>query len=127
LRANEDGIRALVQNVALLAATTFSPTDPNANQAYNALADRVRPALEGSPGTQTVEDIAAQIGVAQASVKAAQDRQKQSSSMLAGLLDESQGVSTEEVATQILALQTRLQASLQTTAILYQLNLSNYL
>jgi flagellin-like hook-associated protein FlgL len=127
LRANEDGLRNLVQSVAVLAATTFSPTDPSAKDAYSALADRVRPVLDGAPGTQKIDEIAAEIGAAQASVKAAQERHQQSSSVLAGLLDQSQGVSTVEVATQILALQTRLQASLQTTAILYQLNLSDYL
>jgi flagellin-like hook-associated protein FlgL len=127
LRANEDGIRALVQGVATFAATSFAPTDPNSAGAYEALTERLRPALEGAPGTQKVEEIAAEIGTAQASVKSAQDRHQQTASMLNGLLDETEGVSTEEVATKLLTLQTRLQASLQTTAILYRLNLADYL
>jgi flagellin-like hook-associated protein FlgL len=127
LRANEDGIRALVQNVAVFAATSFSPSDPASANAYGALVDRLRPALEGSPATQKIDEIAADIGSAQASVKSAQDRHQQSSGMLTGLLEQSEGVSTEEVATMMLTLQTRLQASLQTTAILYQLNLADYI
>jgi flagellar hook-associated protein 3 FlgL len=43
------------------------------------------------------------------------------------MLEDIEGVKTEEVATQILALQTRLQASLQTTAILFQTSLVNYI
>jgi hypothetical protein len=38
-----------------------------------------------------------------------------------------EGISNEEVAAKILALQTTLQASLQTTAILYQTNILQYL
>jgi len=43
--------------------------------------------------------------------------------MLSGI----EGVSNEEVAARILALQTRLEASLQTTAILYKTSLLNYI
>jgi flagellar hook-associated protein 3 FlgL len=43
------------------------------------------------------------------------------------MLEKIEGVSTEEVAAQILAMQTRLQASLQTTSMLYQTSLVNYL
>jgi hypothetical protein len=37
-----------------------------------------------------------------------------------------EGVTPEEVGVEILALQTRLQASLQVTSMLYQLSLANY-
>jgi hypothetical protein len=43
------------------------------------------------------------------------------------MLQQIEGVSQEQVAAEILALQTRLQASLQTTARLYQTSLVNYL
>jgi flagellar hook-associated protein 3 FlgL len=42
-------------------------------------------------------------------------------------LDSIEGVSIEEVAAQVLALNTRLQASLQTTSMLAQVSLVNYL
>ena len=47
--------------------------------------------------------------------------------MLGGLLDTIEGVPTEQVGAEILALQTRLQASLQVTSMLYQLSLANYI
>jgi hypothetical protein len=43
------------------------------------------------------------------------------------MMQKIEGVSTEQVASEILALQTRLQASLQTTSLLYQTSLVNYL
>ena len=43
------------------------------------------------------------------------------------MMEKIEGVSTEEVAAQILALQVRLQASLQTTSLLYQTSLVNYI
>jgi len=54
-------------------------------------------------------------------------RQSQSQIMLQSLVDQTETVSTDQVATQILALQTRLQASYQTTALLSQLTLVKYL
>jgi hypothetical protein len=46
---------------------------------------------------------------------------------LATLLEDVEGVNLEEVGVQILALQTNLQASLQTTALLYQTSLVNFI
>ena len=43
------------------------------------------------------------------------------------MLQQIEGVPTEQVAAQILALQTQLQASLQTTALLFKTSLVNYL
>ena len=47
--------------------------------------------------------------------------------MLQSLIDQSETVSSDQVATELLALQTRLQASYQTTAMLAQLSLVKYL
>ena len=48
-QANEQGIRWIVQNIAALAATTYSSTDPNASASYSALNSRVYAALELPP------------------------------------------------------------------------------
>ena len=79
------------------------------------------------PGTQKIEDIQAELAGAQNTLQSAAERHRQTKSTLAGMLEQIEGVSTEEVAAQILALQTRLQASLQTTSLLYQTSLVNYL
>jgi flagellar hook-associated protein 3 FlgL len=109
LRANEDGIRAIVQHVAALAALAPSP------------------ALPPPPGTQHIDAIRADLAGAQTVVAAAKARHQQSTSTLGELLQQTEGVPPEQVAAQILALQTRLQASLQTTAMLFQTSLVKYL
>ena len=53
MRANEQAISTLVANVAVLAATTYSASDPNAQASYQALTQSVAANLDGQPGTQT--------------------------------------------------------------------------
>jgi flagellin-like hook-associated protein FlgL len=127
LRANEEGIRYQLQNVAALAAMTFSATDPNAAARSAALNQRVGTALDVPPGTQKVENIEADLAGAQTTLAAASDRHGQTKATLADMLQQIEGVSNEDVAARIMALQTRLQASLQTTSLLYQTSLVDYL
>ena len=79
------------------------------------------------PGTQTIQDIQADFAGAQASIKATTDRQTQTKAMSQTMLDSIEGINDDEVATKILALQTALQASYQTTSTLYQMSLVKYL
>jgi len=127
LRANEEGIRFQVQNVAALAAMTFFASDPNAIARSAALNQRVGAALDVPPGTQKVEDIEADLAGAQTTVAGASDRHKQTKSTLADMLQQIEGVSNEDVAAKIMALQTRLQASLQTTSLLFKTSLVDYI
>jgi flagellin-like hook-associated protein FlgL len=78
-------------------------------------------------GTQKVENIQAEIAATQNSIQGSKDRHQQLGATLSDFLNQVKGVSNEEVGAQILALQTRLSASLQTTAMLYQTSLINYL
>ncbi len=127
VRANETGIRALVQNIATLAAVTVSPSDPNASELSAALNQRLTGNLNGNPGDQTIRDIAIDLAGAQVSINAAKSRHQQTAGTLHDFLQQIQGVSNEQVGSQILALQTRMQASMQTTAMLFQTSLVNYL
>jgi flagellin-like hook-associated protein FlgL len=127
VRANEQGLRWVVQNMAALAAMTFSPTDPNAAGRAAALGQRVGTNLDVPAGTQKVSDIEADLAGAQASLKAATDRHQQTNSTLSDLLNQIEGVPPEQVGAEILALQTSLQASLQTTSLLYKTSLVNYI
>jgi len=125
-RANEAGLRNLVQNIATLAAVTLSPSDPNAGGFSLALNQRLSANLTGS-GLQGLTDIAAELASAQTSLNAAKTRHQQTSMTLSDFLQQVSGVSNEEVGSKILALQTRMQASMQTTAMLFQTSLVNYL
>jgi hypothetical protein len=67
------------------------------------------------------------LATAQLTMKDAAARQTQAQGMLQGIVDQAESVSPDQVASQILALQTSLQASYQTTAMLSQLTLTKYL
>lgn len=126
-RANEQAFRYLLQNVAVYAAVTTNASNPNANAQVTALAQRVGANLAPQSGQQQIQDVQAEFAGAQTATKAATDRQTQLKSMSETMLDSIEGVNQDEVATKILALQTSLQASYQTTSMLYQTTLLKYL
>lgn len=127
MRANEEGIRWVLQNVAAFAATTFDPADSETPTRYIEMTSRLSAAFAIPAGTQKLEDIASELAGAQATIASTQERHRETGNALSGLLDEVTGVPIEQVATEILALQTRLQASLQVTSMMYQLNLTNFI
>ena len=129
MRANEQALRSVIENVAVFAATSFSPTNPNSSAAYGALARKVGLALQSQPGngTQTTQDIETELANAQNAIKATTTQQQQTQATLQDLVQGMTGVSNETVASELLTLQTQLQASLQTTAMLSKLSLVNYL
>jgi hypothetical protein len=124
-RASEQAIRSQLQSVAVLAAVTS--TGPNAAAQVAALSQRVTQNLTPQPGQQTIQDIQADLSIAQTTMKDATARQKQTQAMLQNIVDGAESVAPEQVASQILALQTALQASYQTTAMLSQLTLTKFL
>ncbi|MEA2898830.1 MAG: flagellar hook-associated protein 3 FlgL [Bradyrhizobium sp.] len=124
-RANEQAIRTQLQSVAVLAAVTS--TGPNAAAQVAALSQRVTQNLTAQPGQQTIQDIQAEFSIAQTTMKDATARQKQTQAMLQNIVDQAESVSPDQVASQILALQTALQASYQTTSMLSQLSLTKFL
>lgn len=127
MRANEQALRWAVQHVAAFAAVTFPSSGASDAAEYAALAERVTRGLAYPAGVQRIEDIAAELANVQVTMQNTKERHVQMNHTLGGLLDSVEGVPTEQVAAEILALQTRLQASLQTTSMMYQISLVNYL
>jgi hypothetical protein len=127
VRANEQAIRSALQSVAVFAAVSTSPTSPNATGVVTALNQRVATSLTAQGRQQSLADIATDLASAQVAMKDVAARQSQSQLMLQNLVDQTETVSSDQVATEILALQTRLQASYQTTSMLSQLTLVKYL
>ncbi len=126
-RANEDAIVAQLKNIAVYAAVSTNASNPNANAQVTALNSRIVDNLAVHPGTQSIQDIQADFAGAQTAIATAKDRQTQTGSIAQSMLDSIQGINDNEVATKILALQTSLQASYQTTASLYQMSLLKFL
>jgi hypothetical protein len=130
-QANESAIRSQIQSIAVFAAFTASVTGPNSGQIaaaqISAISQRTATNLTPQPGQQTVEDIQSDFARAQTVMKDASARQAQSQTMLQDVVDNTETVSTQQVASEILALQTALQASYQTTSMMAQLTLTKYL
>ena len=127
MRANEQALSTLVANVAVLAATTYSASDPNAQANYQALSQDVAANLDGQPGTQTISDIEADLANAQTTVSNAGTLNTQTQSTVQDMLQNIDGVNQNQIGEDILTLQNSLSASMSVTARLAQLSLVNYL
>ena len=83
-----------MQNVATLAATTYSTSDPNASASYGALNQRVYAALAVPAGVQSINDIEASLANAQTAMSAAQSQHQQTANTLTNMLQSIEGVNT---------------------------------
>ena len=127
MQANEQAISSLVANVAVLAATTYSPSNPNAQLSYQALSQKVATNLSNPSGTQSISDIEADLASAQTTITNATSLNTQTQTTLQGMLQNIEGVNQDQIGEQILTLQNSLSASLSVTARLAQMSLVNYL
>lgn len=126
-RANEEAFRIGLAQFAVMAAESFPADDANSQARYEAMAVRVSDKLGFGGAAQKPAEIITELGSAQTALSRAKERHESTRNYLTTTLSGIQNVSTEEVATQILALQTQMQASYQVTAMLSQLSLTNYL
>jgi flagellar hook-associated protein 3 FlgL len=127
MRANEPAIASLVANVAALAATSYSASNPNASASYQALSQGVEANLSPQSGTQSIGNIEADIANAQTTVQNASTLNSQTLTTLQDMLQNIDGVNQNQIGEQILTLQNSLSASMAVTARLAQLSLVNYL
>jgi hypothetical protein len=123
-QANEASLQNVLAQFGALAAETFTAAD---SDRYTALAENVFEGLADRPGTPKVSDIASELANASATMKAAKDRHAATKNMLLDAIDGVEAASKEETSLALLDLQTKLQASYQTTSILAQLSLVKYL
>ena len=126
-QANESAIRSQLQSLAVYSAFTTPATGTNSAAQIAALSQSIATNLTPQPGQQTIEEIQSQFAAAQTVMTDTSARQAQSQTMLQNMVTNTETVSTQTVATEILALQTDLQASYQTTSMLSQLTLTKYL
>ncbi len=126
-QANEQAIRQALQSIAVYAAVTAPPNGTNSSDVIAALSERTAANLTSQPGQQTLQDMQTDFATAQNSMKDAQARQTQTQTALQNLIADTEGISQDQVASEILALQNSLQASYQTTSMLSQLSLVKFL
>jgi flagellar hook-associated protein 3 FlgL len=128
IQANEEGIRSQLEAVAVFAAFSASPSNSNAQAQVAALSQSVGTALSSAPpGQQTIQDIQADLANAQTSITTQTSLQSQAQTTLQNVVSQVETVSSDTVASEMLSLQTDLQASYETTSTLAQLSLVKYL
>ncbi len=126
-QANEQAIRQQIEGVAVFAAVTVSPTGTNSPATVSALSSRISTNLTAQPGQQSISDIQTDYAAAQSIMSQASARQTQSTTQLQNVIDQTETVSTQEVASQLLALQNSLSASYEATSMLSGLTLTKFL
>jgi flagellar hook-associated protein 3 FlgL len=127
VRANESGLLELVRTLGAMSVETYE--GDTANQRFDAMVERqlirLSEGRNSEPGA--IEVLAVELGLAKAKIGSVGERLTAYDAQLMTMLAEIESISKEEVAVEILALQTRLEASYATTAAVAQLSLVNYL
>lgn len=122
-RANEAGIRSVLASLGALAADSFPSGDPTAGARYAALATRVSAASGSSP----VAEIATDLGIAGGQLGAAKTGLAAGRVQLEDAIAGVEQADPTKVAMALLATQTRLQASYQTTSAIARLSLVDFI
>ena len=126
-RANEEPLSQAIRSLAVFAAESFTETNSLDQERYKELASRVRQDLAFPAGTTSISDLHVEIVSISESVESARQRHISAKGILTQTVEDIEGISLEEISAQIVTLQTRLQASYQTTAILSQLTLTSFI
>ncbi len=126
-RANEDALRTTLRELAVFSAQTFDVDDPNSVARYTEVAGRTRANLDDTSGGNLPRSISLEIGTASSLMEATKERHVATRAIYSDILNQTDGISQEEVATRLLNLQTRLEASYSVTALLRDLSLVNFL
>jgi hypothetical protein len=127
MQANEQAIRTQLQNIAVFAAFTTSPTGTNSSGQIAALGQSVAANLTPTASQQSISDIQTNLANAQTQIQAATARQTQTQTLAQNLIASIEQVSPDQVSSELLAVQNSLQASYQATSMLSQLSLVKYL
>ncbi|MBN9363600.1 MULTISPECIES: hypothetical protein [unclassified Devosia] len=129
VQANESGFLNLIQTLAAVAVQDFPDSDPTSEERYTSMmsrnAARLADTKDNQPGSLAA--ITVELGLAQSTTGAVAERHTAHSAQLGNMLEQIEAAPTETIAMEILALKTRLEASYQTTALLSQLSLVNYM
>jgi flagellin-like hook-associated protein FlgL len=128
-QANESGTLAMVRSLATLAIQSFTNADATSQGRFDAVATRNFSRLSEGHNSEagSIEMVSVELGNTLVNVDSIAKRQGGYKAQLLGLLEGIESVPKEDVAMEMLALQTRLQASYQATSLVASLSLVNYL
>jgi hypothetical protein len=128
-QANESGTLGLVRALSVLAVQSFDASDPTTKPRFDAVATRNVQNLSVSKNSQqgSIAMLSIELNNAKVQVGDIKSRHTDYNTQLQGLLAGIEKSDDNEVAVSIAALQTRLQATYQTTSLISKLSLVNYL
>lgn len=129
MQANESGFLRLVRTMASMSVETYPPGDETSKGRFDAMAIRQQSEMSEAhnPEAGSIEILTMELGVARSTLENSTKRHTDYKAQLDNLLSDIETVSKEDVAMEILALQTRLQASYQTTSMVSKLSLVNFI
>jgi flagellar hook-associated protein 3 FlgL len=133
VEANEEGFTNLVRSLAVQSIQTYPTTDAATTAASQAKFDAVAggqtsmlsEADDSTPGSLT--SIGVDLGLAQSTLKNLSDQHASYSTQLQDIVANAENADPNEVASQILQVQTQLEASYSVMSMVSQLQLANYL
>lgn len=127
-RANEKGLREVVQSMAAFVAADFSGETEEDHGFYTAMAERSRVPLRNDEGkTSGIQKIQMELSTTHLAVQRVDERHTTTTNSLKTTVDEIEGIDANEVAAKVLQLQSMMDLSYRTTSIAYQLSLANYM
>jgi flagellin-like hook-associated protein FlgL len=128
VQANESGLVNLVQTLAAMSIQTFTDADTTSADRYSSMVSRNTERLaETGDSNGSIAIISVELGLAKSTAGAIDERHTDHKAQLGNMVQDIEEAPTETVAMELLALKTRLEASYQTTSMLSQLSLVNYL
>ncbi len=129
VQANEGGIVKLVRALGAMAVQSYPPADETSAARYTATVSRntARLAETAESASGSIEVIAVELGLAQSTAGTIKERHTAHRAQLDNMLKDIENAPVEQVAMELLALKTRLEASYSTVSMLSQLSLVNYL
>lgn len=129
MEANESGFLRLMRTMASMSIETYPASDPSSRARFDAMAIRQQSEMSEGHNAEagSIEILTMELGVARGTLESATKRHTDYKAQLDNLLSDIETVSKEDVAMEILALQTRLQASYQTTSMVSKLSLVNFM
>ncbi len=126
-RANEQAFATTMKSMAVMSVQTFSASDPSASQRYTEMRTRAVDTLSFQNGAQSIDSIITELTLSTTTLGAANERHDANTTLLDGFVTDTENADVFEISAQILALQGRIEASLQVSASLSGLSLVNFL
>lgn len=127
VRADEDTLKDIVKNLALMSAESFDPDSEESNEHYVALKSRVIEGLSDDNSETSTLELATELGYKENHLGNLSERNTTRINLSENILADVEGIDTYEVSAKILSLNTQLEMSYKVTSMLSEMHLINFI